>query len=372
MKNVPKLPSYRFHRGSGQAVVTIHGKDIYLGVHDSPESQQRYKQVLAEYLATGSAASPFLVSAGLSVRDGMDKFAAGRIVSMSEKDAYHFSTVSDAVISLYGDTHLADFGPVRFKAVRESFVARGWARGHVNRQSARVREILQWLTGNELYPADKLTAIEAVPGLRNGQTTAPESKKIQPIDLATVEATVLHLPRPVRGVVTFQRWTGCRPGEAVKVRRGDISTVGAAVMPDGTAKRLPGVWVYAPSQHKNTWRGESHYILIGPRGQVALAEFMDVDASEYLFRPADVAKAPRPGLHYTPESYQHAVAKAAKAAKVKHWHPYQLRHRFAGEIRDSLTEEHAKEVLGHKQLDMTSHYTGVGLEKAAEAIRKVG
>jgi hypothetical protein len=30
-----KTPSYRLHKGSGQAVVTLSGKDIYLGVHGS-------------------------------------------------------------------------------------------------------------------------------------------------------------------------------------------------------------------------------------------------------------------------------------------------------------------------------------------------
>ena len=37
-KRKNKLPSYRFHKGSGQAVVTLSGKDIYLGVHGTEES----------------------------------------------------------------------------------------------------------------------------------------------------------------------------------------------------------------------------------------------------------------------------------------------------------------------------------------------
>src|SRR4051812_47820333 len=36
------IPSYRLHRPSGQAVVTIDGKDQYLGKHDSPESHAEY------------------------------------------------------------------------------------------------------------------------------------------------------------------------------------------------------------------------------------------------------------------------------------------------------------------------------------------
>ncbi len=49
-KRKNKLPSYRFHKGSGQAVVTFSGKDIYLGVHGTEESRTEYKRVIAEWL----------------------------------------------------------------------------------------------------------------------------------------------------------------------------------------------------------------------------------------------------------------------------------------------------------------------------------
>ncbi|MBK8097630.1 MAG: hypothetical protein IPK26_11020 [Planctomycetes bacterium] len=45
-----RVPSYRFHRGSGQARVTIDGTDHYFGVYDTPESKERYRKVLAEHL----------------------------------------------------------------------------------------------------------------------------------------------------------------------------------------------------------------------------------------------------------------------------------------------------------------------------------
>ena len=48
-----RTPSYRLHKSSGQAVVTIHGRDHYLGKHGSPESEQAYRRVVAEWLASG-------------------------------------------------------------------------------------------------------------------------------------------------------------------------------------------------------------------------------------------------------------------------------------------------------------------------------
>jgi hypothetical protein len=37
-----RIPSYRLHKPTGQAVVTLSGKDQYLGRHGSPESRAAY------------------------------------------------------------------------------------------------------------------------------------------------------------------------------------------------------------------------------------------------------------------------------------------------------------------------------------------
>ena len=43
-----KAPSLRYHI-SGQSVVTIDGKDYYLGKHDSPETIARYAVLIKTY-----------------------------------------------------------------------------------------------------------------------------------------------------------------------------------------------------------------------------------------------------------------------------------------------------------------------------------
>ena len=50
---VHKLPSYRLHKPSGQAVVTLGGRDVYLGPHNSRTSRAEYDRVVAEWLANG-------------------------------------------------------------------------------------------------------------------------------------------------------------------------------------------------------------------------------------------------------------------------------------------------------------------------------
>ena len=46
------MPAYRYHI-SGQAVVTIDGKDFYLGPHNSPESHAKYLALIGEYQRNG-------------------------------------------------------------------------------------------------------------------------------------------------------------------------------------------------------------------------------------------------------------------------------------------------------------------------------
>ena len=46
-----KVPSYCHHKASGQAVVRINSKDIYLGLYGTPASKEKYHRVIAEWLA---------------------------------------------------------------------------------------------------------------------------------------------------------------------------------------------------------------------------------------------------------------------------------------------------------------------------------
>jgi hypothetical protein len=60
-----RLPSYRKHKPSGQAVVTLDGKDHYLGPHGSKASLQEYDRLVGEWQANGRC----LNEAGRSLRN---------------------------------------------------------------------------------------------------------------------------------------------------------------------------------------------------------------------------------------------------------------------------------------------------------------
>src|SRR5262245_16166113 len=48
-----RTPSYRLHKPSGQAVVTLDGRDIYLGQYGTPRSRAEFDRILAEWLSNG-------------------------------------------------------------------------------------------------------------------------------------------------------------------------------------------------------------------------------------------------------------------------------------------------------------------------------
>lgn len=48
-----RIPKYRLHRPSGQAVARFNGIDYYLGKHGSQESRDEYDRLLGEWMIKG-------------------------------------------------------------------------------------------------------------------------------------------------------------------------------------------------------------------------------------------------------------------------------------------------------------------------------
>lgn len=75
---MPKLnssfPSLRKHRASGQAVVTIAGKDYYLGPHGSKTAQRAYDAKIAEWLASGRSSWFGIAQAELTIAQVLNSY----------------------------------------------------------------------------------------------------------------------------------------------------------------------------------------------------------------------------------------------------------------------------------------------------------
>ncbi len=101
-----RVPSYRRHKPTGQAVVTINGQDIYLGKWNTAASRAEYDRLIAEFLANGRRLQSDADGTVVEVLNAYRKFAenyyrkGGRVTS-------EYGAIKDAlklVRELYGRT----------------------------------------------------------------------------------------------------------------------------------------------------------------------------------------------------------------------------------------------------------------------------
>jgi integrase len=425
------VPSYRRHKQSGQAVVTLtdpsgERRDVLLGKYGTSASRQEYARVLAEWETAGrclpakSTHAPDLCVSELILafmRHAEQHYRRPDGTLTSEVAEYRLSL--RPVKHLYCATPARDFGPLSLKAVRDLMV-KGWthpkhgeqaplSRGVVNQRIGRIRRVWKWGVENEQLPPPVLQGLQAVRGLQRGRTTARETEPVRPVANAVVEETLPYLTRHVAGLVRLLRLTGMRCGEACVMRACDIDTSGA-------------VWLYRPNFHKTAHHGHRRIIALGPQAQAVVREFLTLDTQAFLFSPVRAQeeryaamrskrktpvqpsqqcrkkrKARRlPGERYKTMAVGHAICKAidranteraceacklmppvercaeCRAKVIPHWHPHQLRHSKATEIRREYGLDVARVVLGHRSPQVTELYAEIDMAKAAAVMEKLG
>lgn len=117
------IPSYRRHKQSGQAVVTVRTatgqrRDMLLGPYGSEESKAEYARVVAEFRA---AASPPPAGKRLTVAELLVAFRSHaerysvRPDGTPSGEYREYALVIRVVRQLYAHTLAADFGPGRWR-----------------------------------------------------------------------------------------------------------------------------------------------------------------------------------------------------------------------------------------------------------------
>src|SRR3954467_6151279 len=62
MPRPKSTPTYCVHKGSGRAYVTIEGRQIPLGVANTPESRDAYDRIIGQWFSNGRRLPPSLVT----------------------------------------------------------------------------------------------------------------------------------------------------------------------------------------------------------------------------------------------------------------------------------------------------------------------
>jgi hypothetical protein len=175
------------------------------------------------------------------------------------------------------------------------------------------------------------------------------------------------------------------------------------------------VWTFTPETHKTEHHGRERRVYLGPTAQEILRPWLRTELTAYLFSPREAmehrlterrrnrkskvqpsqqnrskAKPKRkPGGRYDTRSLYHAVAYGIRKANaeaerkareagaetpepIPSWHPNQLRHNAATQLRREFGLDVARTVLGHSSPVVTELYAELDGAKAAEAMERVG
>ena len=169
-----RIPKCRLHRPTGLGVVRLNGHDIYLGLYGTPQSQQKYERVVAEWLANGRVLpvrSPTAAPTnGLAMCELTLAYLehARRYYVKNGKSTGEYENVGDAlrpVAALFDKTPVSTFGPQSLKAVRDSMIRSNLARTVINCRINRIRRMVKWGIENQLVePAVLQRMFTSTPG----------------------------------------------------------------------------------------------------------------------------------------------------------------------------------------------------------------
>ena len=193
-----RLPKYRKHKASGQAVVTIAGRDNYLGPHGTVASKLKYDRLITQWLANGRPtrhhqAIEITVTQLLGhfwdfaktyyVKNGVPTSTLG-----------NYKLVIRLVRKEFGNLPISQFSPLGLTRLQQIMIERGSSRGYINDTTSRIKRILKWGVSKELIDVIVHQRIATVEGLKKGKTKAREPNKVRPINDKIVDATLKHMP----------------------------------------------------------------------------------------------------------------------------------------------------------------------------------
>jgi integrase len=416
------LPNYRLHKPTGQAVVTLSGKDFYLGLYDTKESRAAYDRLTGEWQANGrrlpdepSQAPAIEVLTVVMLCAAYLRHAK----AYYRKDGEPTNTVLSIKAAIrylrdmFGRLAAEKFGPLALQALQQRMIDDGLSRSYINDHTGRIKRIWKWAVSQELVPPATYQALATVRGLSAGRTSARETAPVLPVDDAVVDATLPYLPEVVADMVRLQRVTGMRPDEICRLRPCDLDRGG-------------DVWQYRPARHKTQHHGRERVVLIGAEGQAVLLRYLARDAKSFCFRPCDseskrlaalhearvtpltCGNVPgsnrrhrpkfQPGERYSPNVYRKAISRACDKAfphptlsaikpkdrtteqaaellewqRAHQWAPNQLRHTFATKVRRQFGLEAAQVMLGHSNAAITQVYAERDLAKGVLVAKAIG
>ncbi len=173
-----KIPAYGRHKASGQAVVCINGRDVYLGKYGTPESYEKYHRLIAECFPKGP--NSLAPATALAAPMGGDLTVVELVAAYwqhaktyyvkngrptSEQTSLRLAL--RPLLELYGHADCRSFGPLALETVRTKMIEAGITRKRINQHVGRIRRMFKWGVSREIMPAGIYQALMTLEGLLN-------------------------------------------------------------------------------------------------------------------------------------------------------------------------------------------------------------
>ncbi len=258
-------------------MVTLNGRDFYLGPHGTKASKLQYDRLLGEWLQNNR--NPLIASCdGITVVELCARYFkfAKQNYQRDGKCTGETPSIRIALRFLrewYGKSQAAEFGPLALQSLRQRMIDADHSRNYVNSQVNRIKRMFKWAVAEELIAPAVSEGLSAVSGLRMGRCGARETSPVLPVEDTVVDKSLPNMSPVVADLVRLQRLTGMRPAEVCLLRPCDLDRSGE-------------VWVYKPSTHKTEHHRKARRVFIGP-AQDVLLRYLARSADEYCFRPCD-------------------------------------------------------------------------------------
>jgi integrase len=344
----------------GRAFTKVTGRFISLGRGDDPQAYIRFAAIV-----TGQAVeeiAPVVVPKAMTTLNELFlKYVAEELPRFSSSERHCQRSVIRITRQLFGFTPVADFGPLKLRAVRDAMVAgdpnqkdragkpnprKPWSRNTVNRQVKRLRAIIRWGVSWEMVTTFVVDALDTVSSLTEGETAAAESIPRVPVSDVAFHAVRGVLREKHRDMLDLLSLTGARPGELLKLTTGIIDRSGP-------------IWRCELAKHKTSHKGKQRVLFFNEAAQLILKKYLSADPDEQL-------------LKMRRDNFGHVIQRACERAKVTPFCPYQIRHTVATKVVDEMGAEFAQRLLGHSKAAMTREYSKTAEKQAKEAVKRLG
>ena len=128
-----KLPNYCHHKRANQAYVTLplgNGKRqvVYLGIHNSRESLEKYDKVVGGWLATKKAPQQ---DSGPTVASVAERYKSDRRKANDNK-RYHLDAAIKFLVELFPERPAKEFDALQMNRLRSELINREYSRKYCN------------------------------------------------------------------------------------------------------------------------------------------------------------------------------------------------------------------------------------------------